>query len=260
MEANATCLIRNCKSLLRKSWPLTSGKFGHLNLVSKGQRRLKNASVLVTRCGGLGSVVAYELAAAGVGKLVLAHGGNTKHSDLNRQLLMTYNGLGKPRIESARRRLLELNPRLEIETVAENVNEHNAATLVSQSDLIVDCAPLFEERFLLNQQAVAQGKTLVECAMYDLEATITTIIPGKTPCLNCLHPEKPVAWRREFPVFGAVSGMVACMGAMEAIKALAEFGQLLTNKLLMCDLREMTFRTMAIQRDPHCVMCRHLTV
>ena len=74
-----------------------------------GQEKLKNASVMISRCGGLGSVVAYELAAAGIGRLVLAHAGNVNHSDLNRQLLMTYDWLGKPRIESAKRRLLELN-------------------------------------------------------------------------------------------------------------------------------------------------------
>ena len=78
----------------------------------EGQERLKNSTVLVSRCGGLGSVVAYELAAAGVGTLIFAHGGNVKHSDLNRQLLMTQDWLGKPRIESAERRLKELNPRL----------------------------------------------------------------------------------------------------------------------------------------------------
>ena len=80
----------------------------------KGQEELKRSSVLVSRCGGLGSVVAYELAAAGIGKMVLAHGGNVKPSDLNRQLLMTSDWIGKPRIESATRRLKELNPRLEV--------------------------------------------------------------------------------------------------------------------------------------------------
>ena len=137
-----------------------------------GQEKLKGASVLVSRVGGLGSVVAYELAAAGVGKLVLAHAGNVKPSDLNRQLLMTHDWLGKPRVESAERRLKELNPRLEIVAVPENLNEDNAEQLVSQADLICDCAPLFEERFAMNRQAVLQGKPIVECAMYDLDAQI----------------------------------------------------------------------------------------
>ena len=167
-----------------------------------GQEKLKAASVLVSRCGGLGSLVAYELAAAGVGKLILAHAGSVKPSDLNRQLLMTHRWLGKPRVESAKRRLLELNPRLQIEAVAENINSQNAAQLVGQADLIVDCAPLFEERFLMNQQAVEQGKPLVECAMYDLEAHIYTVIPGKSACLACLYPVGPRPGSASFRCLG----------------------------------------------------------
>ena len=110
-----------------------------------------------------------QLAAAGVGKLVLAHAGNLRLDDLNRQLLMTTDWIGKPRVESAVRRLRELNPHVEIETVAENVSEANAADLVSRCDLVVGAAPLFTERLLLNREAVRQGKPLVDCAMYDLE-------------------------------------------------------------------------------------------
>ena len=141
-------------------WQMWVPDFGE-----RGQQKLKNASVMVSRVGGVGSVVAYELAAAGVGKLVLAHAGNVKPSDLNRQLLMTHDWIGKPRIESIRRRLLELNPRLEIVGVPENVDESNVAGLVRQCDLIVDCAPLFPERFAMNRQAIEQKKPLVECAM-----------------------------------------------------------------------------------------------
>ena len=148
-------------------WQIWVPEFGEA-----GQEKLKSASVLVSRCGGLGSVVAYELAAAGIGKLVLAHHGNVNPSDLNRQLLMTHDWLGKPRVESAKRRLLELNPRLDVEIVAENVNEDNAAQLVEQVDVIVDCAPLFEERFLMNREAIRQNKPLVECAMYGLEVHV----------------------------------------------------------------------------------------
>ncbi len=220
-----------------------------------GQETLKGASVLVSRVGGLGSVVAYELAAAGVGKLVLAHAGNVKPSDLNRQLLMTHNWLGKPRVQSAERRLKELNPRLEIVSFAENLNADNAKRIVGEADLIVDCAPLFSERYAMNREAVLQKKPLVECAMYDLEATIATMIPGKTACLACLYPEDPPVWKREFPVFGAVSGTVACLGAMEAIKVLAGLGEPLTGRMLTFDLRDMTFRTRSIQRNPDCPVC-----
>lgn len=220
-----------------------------------GQERLKNSTVLVSRCGGLGSVVAYELAAAGVGTLILAHGGNVKHSDLNRQLLMTYDWLGKPRVESAERRLKELNPRLNIISVPENINEENAARLVGMTDVIVDAAPLFEERFLMNREAVKQGKPLVDCAMYELEAQLTTIVPGETACLSCLYPEQPVAWKRRFPVFGAVSGTIACLGAMEAIKLISGFGEPLKNRLLTMDMRSMNVQTINIKQRKNCLVC-----
>ena len=224
----------------------------------EGQERLKGASILVSRVGGLGSVVAYELAAAGVGRLVLAHGGNIKPSDLNRQLLMTHAALGTPRVESAERRLHELNPRLEIMPVAENVSEENAERLVSEVDLVVDCSPLFQERFAMNRAAVEQGKALVECAMYELQAQITTVLPGRTPCVACLYPESPPAWRRRFPVFGAVAGTVGCLAVLEAIKVLSGIGEPLAGRLVTMDLRTMDFRTMRIRRHTDCPVCGHL--
>jgi molybdopterin/thiamine biosynthesis adenylyltransferase len=220
-----------------------------------GQESLKGASVLVSRCGGLGGTVAYQLAAAGVGRLILAHAGNVRPNDLNRQLLMTHDWIGRPRVESAARRLRELNPRLGIVAVPENVGEENAADLVEQADLVVDCAPLFAERALMNREAVRQRKPLVECAMYELEAQLTTIVPGRTPCLACLHPTTPTAWKREFPVFGAVASAIGCLAAMEAIKVIAGLGEPLLNTLLTCDLADMTFRRRSIQRDPKCAVC-----
>jgi molybdopterin/thiamine biosynthesis adenylyltransferase len=225
------------------------------DLGEEGQQKLKNASIMVSRVGGVGSVVAYELAAAGVGKLVLAHAGNVKPSDLNRQLLMTHDWIGKPRIESIKRRLLDLNPRLEIVDVAENVSEENAARLVEQCDLIVDCAPLFPERFAMNRQAVLQDKPLVECAMYEMEAHITTVIPHQSPCLQCVFPEDPPTWKRQFPVLGAVSGTVACMGAVEAVKVITGLGQPLAGRLLRMDLRRMSFQMMKVARREDCPVC-----
>ena len=231
-------------------WQLWTPDFGE-----EGQERLKAAHVLVSRVGGLGSVVAYELAAAGVGTLILAHGGDVKPSDLNRQLLMTHDAVGTPRIESIERRLKDLNPRLETRCVPENISAENVEELVGQADLVVDCAPLFAERHALNAACVRQGKPMVECAMYELQAHVTTILPGRTPCLACLTPEEPLAWRREFPVFGAVSGSVGCIGAMEAIKVLAGIGEPLAGRLLTYDLRSVRFHELAIERDPACPVC-----
>jgi molybdopterin/thiamine biosynthesis adenylyltransferase len=232
------------------SWQTTVEGFGE-----EGQRKLKNASVMVSRIGGLGGLVAYELAAAGVGKLILAHGGDLKSSDLNRQLLMKAEALGSSRVDCAVERLNELNPRLEIIALPENVSESNVSGLVSKADVVVDCAPLFEERYLMNREAFKQEKPLVECSMYEMEAHITSFKPGITGCLQCLYPEKPDYWQRRFPVFGAVSGMVGCLGAMEAIKIIAGLGNPLFGRLLTCDLKSMKFEQVRLRPSQDCPVC-----
>ena len=239
--------------LQRYQWQLWVRDFGEA-----GQRKLKGASVLVSRIGGVGGSAAMQLAAAGVGRLVLAHGGNLRLDDLNRQLLMTTDWIGKPRVESAERRLRELNPHVEIDTLAENVSESNVAALVGRCDLVVAAAPLFAERLLMNREAVRQNKPLVDCAMYELEGRVTTVIPRQTACLACLYPEPPANWKREFPVFSAVSSAVGSLAAMEAIKRIAGIGQPLAGRLLTLDLGDMTFRTLSISRRHDCAVCRHL--
>ena len=232
------------------SWQTTIDAFGEA-----GQRSLRAASVMVSRVGGLGGLVAYELAAAGIGRLILAHAGNLRLSDLNRQLLRTQSALDTPRIDCAAHRLQELNPRLEITSLPETVNDANVAELVAQADVVIDCAPLFEERFFMNREAVRQGKPLVECAMFELEAHITSFKPGVTGCLQCLYPEKPDYWQRRFPVFGAVAGMVGCLGAMEAIKIIADLGEPLYGRLLTCDLKSMKFNQVRLRPRPGCPVC-----
>jgi molybdopterin/thiamine biosynthesis adenylyltransferase len=224
----------------------------------EGQDKLKNATVLISRCGGLGGVVAYELAAAGIGKMILAHAGNIKPSDLNRQLLMTREGIGRSRMESIERRLKELNPNLEIQACPENISESNAESLVKDADVVVDAAPLFEERYAMNDAAVKHSKPMVECAVFSLESHITTMQPGKTPCLRCLYPEKSTTWKRRFPVFGAVSGSLGSLAALEVIKLIGGFGKPLLNVLLTYDLSDVSFRRYKIQRDPSCPACSHL--
>ena len=231
-------------------WQMWLPGFGEL-----AQRKLKRASVLVSRVGGLGGLVAYQLAAAGVGRLILAHGGNLHPSDLNRQLLQTHDHIGQPRMASIIRRLHELNPRLEILGVGENISDANVFQLVNQADVVVDAAPLFEERFTLNRAAVALSRPMVECAMYALEAHLTTFIPGQTGCLACLCPEVPATWRRQFPVLGSVSGTVACLGAVEVVKILTGLGTPLAGTLLAMDLGTMEFRRLKIRANPDCAVC-----
>lgn len=221
----------------------------------EGQLKLKNASVLVSRVGGLGGLVALELAAAGVGKLVLAHGGVLQPSDLNRQLLQTHDHIGKLRIDSIVRRLKDLNPRCEIIGVPENASEANADALVAQADIVVDAAPMFQERLALNAAAFRAGKPLVECAMHTLDASVTTFVPGKTGCLSCYIPEVPSTWKRQFPVFGAVSGTAACIGAMEVIKLITGIGTTLQGELLSMNLESMQFRKVRLPRRDDCSVC-----
>ena len=215
------------------AWQLDVRDFG-----VAGQARLKSATVLISRVGGLGSLVAYELAAAGVGHLVLAHAGTIQRSDLNRQLLMTAAGVGTARVDSAARRLRELNPRLRITAIPENLSPANAERLVGMADCIVDAAPLFQERLAMNDAAEAQGKPVVEAAMFELEASLTVIHPPRTPRFRDLVPDVPPGWQRRFPVFGAVSGTVGCLAAI-----VAGFAEPLYNRLLRIDLRAMRFET-----------------
>jgi molybdopterin/thiamine biosynthesis adenylyltransferase len=235
---------------LRYQWQLWIGDFGE-----ESQRRLKGATALVSRIGGVGGTAAMQLAAAGIGKLVLAHAGNLRLDDLNRQLLMNTDGIGKPRIETATKTLRAINHNVEIETLAENISESNAASLVEKSDIVVSAAPLFSERLLLNREAVRQRKPLVDASMYELEGRLITILPGQTACLACLYPETPPHWKREFPVISPVSSTVGCLAAMEAIKLITGLGQPLAGKLLTYDLRDMSFQRIAISRRADCAVC-----
>lgn len=220
-----------------------------------GQQKLKAASVLISRIGGVGGTVASYLAAAGIGKLVLAHGGEIQPSDLNRQLLMTTPKLGTLRVNSAQERLGELNPHVEVVTLAEHVSEDNVVGLVSQADFIVDAAPRFGERFLLNRESVRQRKPMVECAMYEFDAQLTTFIPGQTGCLACLLPESPPHWKREFPVIGAVPGIVGAMAALEVIKLITGCAKPLAGTMLWMSLATMDFQKLPLRRRKDCAVC-----
>jgi molybdopterin/thiamine biosynthesis adenylyltransferase len=234
-------------------WQFDVAGFGEL-----GQRRLKGASVLVSRIGGLGGTVAFQLAAAGVGRLVLAHGGNIRPSDLNRQLLMTHDRLGTPRLDSAVERLKALNPRLEIVAEPANVSDENADRLVAQADVVVDCAPLFAERYALNRAAMARRIPMVEAAVYDLEFHLTTFVPGETGCLRCLYPEPSTTWKRRFPVLGAVAGVAGSMAALEVLKLVAGFGDTLRGRLLVHDLRSHHVKKLRLHRIADCPDCGSL--
>ena len=230
-------------------------------LGEEGQRRLKAASVLVSRVGGLGGTVAMLLARAGIGRLVLAHDGVIEHENLNRMHLAFRDDLGRTRVDAFRDTLGRINPDLEVITEPHNVNAGNVRRLMDQADLVVDGAPLFEERFVMNAEAVRQGKPLVMAAMFALEGYVSTFRPGVTPCLHCLYPQPPDYWNvKVFPVIAPSSVLVATLAAMEAIKLIADFGDRLEGQMLYFDLGSYVFRKLTVERRADCEVCSAVAV
>jgi molybdopterin/thiamine biosynthesis adenylyltransferase len=224
-----------------------------------GQLKLKDTTALVTGVGGLGGTAALYLAVAGVGRLILVRGGDLIRDDLNRQVLMTDDWVGKPRVYKAQETLQALNPDIQIDAVCEYVSADNIGPLVQQADITLDCAFDFKERDLLNTACVAHGKPMVEAAMNAMEAYLTTIVPGQTPCLTCLYPEKPEWDRWGFGVLGAVSGTLACLAALEAIKLITGLGEPLLGQLLTMDLARAEFAKRRSYHDPDCPTCGPIT-
>lgn len=219
------------------------------------QLKLKSSTALVTGVGGLGGTAALYLAVAGVGRLILVRGGNLKRDDLNRQVLMTDDWVGQPRVFKAKSTLEALNPDIQVDAVCDFVTTENVNQWVKVSDITLDCAFNFDERNALNASCVQWGVPMVEAAMNDMDAYLTTIIPGQTPCLSCLFPEKPEWDRWGFGVLGAVSGTLACLAALEAVKVLTGFGEPLLGQLLTMDLKRAEFAKRRSYHDPNCPVC-----
>jgi molybdopterin/thiamine biosynthesis adenylyltransferase len=225
----------------------------------EAQRKLKNSSALVTRVGGLGGPAALYLAMAGIGKLIIVHGGTLTRSNLNRQILMRHDYVGKPRIECATELFARLHPECEVVAIGEEASEQNCRKWVAQVDIVCDCPPSFEERYALNKACVELRKPMIEAAMYGMEGNLTTIVPGETPCLACLVPEKPGWWETYgFPVLGAVSAALGCLAAVEAVKVLTGFGENLKGQMLAYDANAMEFLKFPVQRRQDCPVCGHL--
>jgi molybdopterin-synthase adenylyltransferase len=221
----------------------------------ESQQRLKDATVLVTGVGGLGATAALYLAVAGVGRLILLRGGELRLDDMNRQILMTDDWVGKPRVFKAKATLEAINPDVQIDAICEYVTPDNVDELVQAADIVLDCAHNFIERDLLNAACVRWGKPMVEAAMNDMEAYLTTIVPGLTPCLSCIFPEKPDWDKRGFGVLGAVSGTLACLTALEAIKLITGLGVPLLSQLLTMNLSRAEFSKRRPYHDPSCPVC-----
>jgi molybdopterin/thiamine biosynthesis adenylyltransferase len=221
-----------------------------------GQRRLKGASVLVSRAGGLGGTAALELAKAGIGRLMIAHDGVVEAENLNRMLLAMPADLGRLRVDAFKETLAAVNPSVEVVVEASNADGANASVLAADADVIVDAAPLFDERYALNEAAVSLRRPLVTAAMFGLEGYVTTIEVPATPCLACIYPTAPPDWDlRCFPVVLPSSALLGTVAAMEVIKVLTGCGTPLHNTLLYCDLTDTSFRRLSVARRTDCEVC-----
>ncbi|WP_052339891.1 HesA/MoeB/ThiF family protein [Gorillibacterium massiliense] len=225
-------------------------------LGADGQEKLRKATVFIAGVGGLGGTTALYLAAAGVGKLILAHEGVIALPDLNRQILMTDERLGMERVSTAADSIHRLNPEVEVEIHAERIQYDRGRAWVEDADIAVDARYDFPERYELNRLCRDYGKPMVEAAMYGFEISLTTFVPEQTPCLECLYPS-PGAWEPlGFPVLGAVSGMAGCMAAMEAVKWITGVGRVSAGALFRYDTLSNSAYQVDLTGVPMCPACR----
>jgi molybdopterin/thiamine biosynthesis adenylyltransferase len=220
------------------------------------QKKLKDSTALIAGIGGLGGTAALYLAVAGIGKLVFAHYGNLTLSNMNRQILMKHEWIGKSRVIQAMKTIEDINPDVEVEIYNERITGDNVDRLLNGVHVALSARPNFHERRVLNNACVKKGIPMVEAAMNGMEGYIFNVIPKKTPCLNCLYPEDNNEWEElGFPVLGAVSGMLGCLMAIEAIKLLTGYGKPLFSKMLVFNTIDMEFRKLNIRRDDNCTVC-----
>lgn len=223
----------------------------------EGQEKLKASKVVVAGTGGLGCPVALYLAAAGIGKLVLIDKDEFELSNLNRQVLGWQNDIGRPKAEAAAEKVRALNPDIEVDGLVREITKENVGEILQDSNVVVDAMDNWSTRFLLNQECVNQKIPFVHAGVYGLYGQMTSIIPGKGPCLQCILPETPKEIAK-FPVVGATPGLFAMMQVMETLKLIVGFGEPLVGKMLLFDGERMEYISAEVQHRPDCPVCSHL--
>jgi adenylyltransferase/sulfurtransferase len=225
----------------------------------EGQLALKRARVLLVGAGGLGSPVALYLAAAGVGTLGLVDFDTVDLSNLQRQILHGSAAIGSSKIDSARDRLLDINPNVSIEPYRTRLTSQNALAIARDYDVIVDGTDNFATRYLVNDTSVLLGIPNVYGSVYRFEGQASVFGASGGPCYRCLFRDPPppnlVPSCAEGGVLGVVPGLVGTIQATETIKLLLGLGETLVGKLLTIDAMKMSFRTLTIQKDPTCPAC-----
>jgi molybdopterin/thiamine biosynthesis adenylyltransferase/rhodanese-related sulfurtransferase len=225
----------------------------------EGQQKLKAARVLCIGTGGLGSPLALYLGAAGVGTLGLVDFDVVDFTNLQRQVIHFTSDVGKPKLESARRKLAEINPFVNVKLFPTKLTSENALQIFADFDIIVDGTDNFPTRFLVNDACVLSGKPNVYGSIFRFEGQASVFGAKDGPCYRCLYPEPPppglVPSCAEGGVLGILPGLVGLIQATETIKLILGSGNPLVGRLLLVDALGMKFRELKLRKNPYCVVC-----
>jgi len=225
----------------------------------EGQKRIRAARVLLVGAGGLGSPTALYLAAAGVGTLGIVDFDTVDLSNLQRQILHGTSDVGRPKIDSARDRIVELNPHVIVQTHRVQLTSANALEILGGYDIVVDGTDNFPTRYLVNDACVMLGKPNVYGSIFRFEGQASVFSSGDGPCYRCLFPHPPppglVPSCAEGGVLGVLPGLVGTIQATETLKLILGIGDTLAGRLLLIDTLGMRFHTVKVPRDPKCPAC-----
>ena len=224
-----------------------------------GQRKLKAGRILLIGAGGLGSPLALYLAAAGVGTLGLVDFDVVDVSNLQRQVLHGTKDIGRPKLESARDRIHDVNPHVHVEAYETRLTSENALDIIRDYDVVIDGTDNFATRYLTNDACVLLGKPNVYGSIFRFEGQASVFALEDGPCYRCLFPEPPppglVPSCAEGGVLGVLPGLVGTIQATEGIKLILGVGEPLVGRLLLIDALTMQFRTVRLRKDPNCPAC-----
>ncbi|MFZ4800641.1 MAG: HesA/MoeB/ThiF family protein [Chlorobium sp.] len=231
----------------------------HLSLSEigeEGQEKLLEAKVLVIGAGGLGSPVAFYLAAAGIGTIGIMDGDKVDLSNLQRQLLHTTDSIGQHKVASAKERLVALDPEIKLNLYPFRLTADNATEIFEPYDFIIDATDNFDSKFLIDTACHNTAKPYSHAGIREFRGQTMTVHPGATACYHCLFHEEgaPTSAIPKGPL-GAVPGIIGSIQATETIKNILSIGTPLTNTLLTCDTLTMKIRTIKVQRDSFCPTC-----
>ncbi len=225
----------------------------------QGQAKLLDGKVLCIGAGGLGSPVAFYLAAAGVGTIGIIDHDTVDMSNLQRQILHTNDRVGMPKVESAQKTLNALNPEVKVIGFNERLSSENVMRIIKDFDIVVNGCDNFPTRYLINDACVMAKKPLVDGSIFQFEGQVTVFYPDRGPCYRCLFPEPPPPGAApscaEAGVLGVLPGLVGCMQALEAMKLILGAGKSLIGRMMHFETLSSEVRVLKLRRDPNCLVC-----